>query len=119
MSREIKFRMWDKSTKIMHPWESDHESKIAGAKVYFSRMIDDPDAVIMQFTGLLDKNGKEIYEDDIIKDHFKNTISRIRYSIERSQFIPDNDNPHYGYWPASVYIEIIGNIYENPELLNN
>ena len=85
----------------------------------------------MQYTGLKDKNGKEIYEGDIIsykalkekrKDKiFRNVIEWANYSgtlgwiirgNDKRVYIPLNSNQVFNH-----NIEIIGNIYENPELL--
>jgi uncharacterized phage protein (TIGR01671 family) len=66
-----------------------------------------------QFTGLLDKNGKEIYEGDILGwESCEGTKNQIRWAVEFS--------PSRGFktWSSSKNDEIIiGNIYENPELL--
>lgn len=74
---------------------------------------------IMQFTGLLDKQGKEIYEGDIVK--------RIELDIEEISFIKYTnhgfkiDREYFGYEGEGLWdwneIEIIGNIHQNPELL--
>ena len=77
------------------------------------------DLVLQQFTGLKDKNGKEIYEGDIVKDFDINGNFRGIGYIEYSE---------WGYWVVSgAYktamsisfrqLEVIGNIYETPELL--
>lgn len=73
-----------------------------------------------QFTGLLDKNGKEIYEGDIIKG-FDITIE-VWYSEDRACFMAEMKEPQNdmvdilgGYDTARM--EIIGNIYDNPELI--
>ena len=75
---------------------------------------------VCQFTGLLDKNGKEIYEGDIIKG-FDITIE-VWYSEDRACFIAEMKEPQNdvvdilgGY--DTQRMEIIGNIYDNPDLI--
>lgn len=72
-----------------------------------------------QFTGLLDKNGKRIFEGDIVRMYFIDTeeAGEIVWDEERCKFAYDSpDGETYGV-DGTVEIEIIGNIHDNPELL--
>jgi hypothetical protein len=119
-SKQLKFRAWSNRDK---KWivEGFH---IIGETTVFDmlnesrhRLQEYDDIKIQQFTGVLDKNGKEIYEGDILyyemcKDH---PTVVVRWSEEGHDFHPclilcDN-------WGQYGDKEIIGNIYENPELL--
>lgn len=115
MSREIKFRAWNPEGNMLNTFPlGDNNTNI--------NYIVEHKWPIMQFTGLLDKNGKEIYEGDIVKREDK--IWDVRFSYDRwilgrDKFeIDDNntaDDPVFVGW--SDKCEIIGNIYENPELI--
>lgn len=80
-----------------------------------------------QFTGLLDKNGKEIYEGDIVSykypiwrpDSFvRNEINYIGFRQSECKFIVVCKNRHHDlHEPYNLQVEVIGNIYDNPELL--
>lgn len=81
--------------------------------------------VLEQFTGLLDKNRKEIYEGDILRwvhaaDDSDHGTSSVVYSQQKAQFELDADGYYslssFGYMPDQS-IEVIGNIHENPDLL--
>ena len=109
--REITFRALDKDKKV---W------------VYFSllevlsgviREVDIDKDTISQYTGLKDKNGKEIYEGDIVDGG--NTIGEVVF--QRGRFMPVYPDGCYDSWEAntmdSFEIQVIGNIYENPELI--
>ena len=85
-------------------------------------------ATIGQFTGLHDKNGKEIYEGDVIRSDCGN--GEVRHLISFfdiiasfvAEMLPDNDINDYctlsQAWILNYNKEVIGNIHDNPELLN-
>ena len=79
------------------------------------------DCVLMQCTGLRGKNGKLIYEGDIVKFSSRHGIFEIKWSDEHSAFGYEDDETDFSelgrLYQEAAYVEIIGNIYENPELL--
>ena len=129
--REIKFRVWDRKWKKMYRYPFDDGICVYGNGTFdIQRLGDDGHAIetavsedgdleLLQFTGLLDKKGKEIYEGDRLRYVFLEVISGgirepeakfitveniLRFDVMRA--ISDTDE-----------VEIIGNIYEHPELL--
>jgi uncharacterized phage protein (TIGR01671 family) len=100
---------------------------ILGGYSAFGSLVNNEDFVIQQFTGLTDKNGKEIYEGDIVTykrsignwtGQYMTTTHKIVFSEEVFAFVMEYGSSyiklrkHWGY-----EYEVIGNIYENPELL--
>lgn len=80
--------------------------------------IDDYNSPLMQYTGLKDKNGKEIYEGDIVQTHTKEFAKVV---FQNGCFMWDNAplcyDEEWEFAKTEKWAEIIGNIYENPELL--
>ena len=127
--REIKFRAWlkygkeivdveeiDFMNEVINYIDNDYENneqEIIGA--YFENI------ELMQYTELKDKNNKEIYEGDIVKLRANHGIGVIKYYDEWGAFVIEYIKPR----PLAVLginyykedIEVLGNIYENPELL--
>jgi uncharacterized phage protein (TIGR01671 family) len=121
MSKEIKFRAWDKVNKIMtynsiNAINFDGEILLNDGKFHD---INKTDYILMQYTNLKDKNGKEIYEGDIV-------FSESNQYYKQDEIVWDCydmgwDIGKKDCWklrsPMSSKTEIIGNIYENPELM--
>ena len=107
--REIKFRAWDPYTKKM-----DYDCRDA-LSFWNGIAVPEGDHIPLQFTGLKDKNGAEIYEGDILK------IGPQAYPVvwdDKGTHGWKLDTPHFGIGASqSTFYEVIGNIYENPELL--
>lgn len=132
MNREIKFRAWLKLPKQMIEIErfDFFDRSLADDTMLDSEKGYDFDSVeLMQFTGLKDMNGKEIYEGDIVKiNHpkdktgdFTNKLGRVFYWEEEAGFFHGHCSVKNGSGrpPKKMfeYCEVVGNIYENPELL--
>lgn len=85
MNREIKFRIWDIENKeMLEVQELDFEPTFYGGRIairpdQYNDYFDTEDMILMQYTGLHDKNGKEIYEGDIIR--IKNSLIEIEGKI--------------------------------------
>jgi len=119
MNRVIKFRAWDKELKTMYSWEAMLAIFELGDlnKNTTSALSQNAGIVFMQFTGLKDKNGKEIFESDIIKT--PRDIFEVIY--KDCEFGRETTNGIVSLVTVRNYegeeLEIIGNIYENPEIL--
>jgi len=120
--REIKFRAWDKRVEGMST-SGNLMLDLNGVKYWqFGFAVPDPvkqdDFILMQYTELKDKNGKEIYEGDIIRKEVTRTPS-VGYIEGIVTFAGGMylicETP--AGWPSPECLEIIGNVYQNPELL--
>ena len=123
--REIKFRAWDRKEKKWlafdegEPIDFDYSGLTEKGYWSFKFSFDEDRVCLMQFTGIHDKSGKEVYEGDIVRLPNKD-ICEIRYKADwdYSGFLAISITKLYGtesykYWSG----EVIGNIYENKELL--
>ena len=125
MNREIKFRIWDVENKeMLKVQELDFEPTFYGGRVairpeQYSDYFDTEDMILMQYTGLHDKNGKEIYEGDIVKIKYRDEdIGKVIYEHNGFSIDVTNMNKNYGRVSfVNNFMEVIGNIYDNPELL--
>lgn len=134
MNREIKFRVWDKYKKQMYPISSidydifsqeiniiavGHKNGMCTSynKNHNSEKCDITALELMQYTGLHDINRKEIYEGDIITNGDKNIKYIVEWCDTGLKARQYNNRSYIGlkYWQD--VLEVIGNIYDNPELL--
>lgn len=121
MNREIKFRIWDIENKeMLKVQELDFEPTFYGGRIAIrpdqhNDYFDTEDMILMQYTGLDDKNGKEIYEGDIVK--YENMTGKIMFF--NGSFIMSNfeETEEWELGVINEELEIMGNIYDNPELL--
>lgn len=126
MNREIKFRIWDIENKeMLEVQELDFEPTFYGGRIairpdQYNDYFDTEDMILMQYTGLHDKNGKEIYEGDIVGDNKIKWI--VKWNKNRMGFsLYPTTEQLYDEMPINVEnklgFKILGNIYDNPELL--
>jgi len=126
--KNLKFRAWDIYFKKMFDvkrleWLSSGDMNV---------VLNDKEesysdgCELMQFTGLLDKQGKEIYEGDIVKCEYQEGVAIVKFGKGYQGEPADGMYPYWGWYVDGWFdqyafngdeVEVIGNIYENPELL--
>ena len=124
MNREINFRIWDIENKeMLKVQELDFEPTFYGGRIairpdQYNDYFDTEDMILMQYTGFHDRFGNEIYESDIVYVLLEDENAIIEWDEQTARFII-----HFDGWIAdfSNYygkeLEIMGDIYNNPELL--
>lgn len=116
MRRQIKFRAWDIESRHMVSWDMIVEEIETDGFPMFDHIFRQDHYVLMQFTGLLDKHGKEIYEGDILFWD-GSVIGAVRFS--HAEFVAGEGVDARALCAAPVdEVKIIGDIYQNPELLS-
>jgi uncharacterized phage protein (TIGR01671 family) len=111
MNREIKFRAWSKATEKMSDWDFIHSVRNLHKLMTLNHI------ELMQFTGLADKNGKEIYEGDIVTHLHSPYTCVVRFQKETAMFLAKEIGDEKLGFGIEDVTEVIGNIYEDANLL--
>lgn len=130
--REIKFRAYVRETNQMSAVATIHYGDDGAALTvlvqpapkgeYITRSVDGESCVLIQFTGLRDRNGREIYEGDILTAGTGHT-NTVEWNSSCGTWTLDGLQefmmklPDGAYFPLHSFSEVIGNVHENPELL--
>lgn len=111
--REIKFRAWCNDTKRML-------TDVSCDSAFLNEQLNDGMFHYLQYTGLKDKNEKSIFEGDLLSYENKDTRKVYWNDNDASYWVQNNNSnmPIFElFWPRKPVVEIIGNIYENVDLI--
>lgn len=122
MTREIKFKMWHKKTKKMYKVEKlDIRDKLVYMWNYSNYSLSYfclDEVELMQYTGLKDRNDVEIYEGDILD--YDGELWEVKYSIDDGMFVLYYDHVTENFSNMnSKWFDVIGNVFEDGDLLND
>ena len=114
MNREIKFRAWDEVSEKMLNWNDFLDTNMKNTFIAPESTV----LILMQYTGFHDRFGNEIYEGDIVYVRSEDENAIIEWDEQTARFII-----HFDGWIADFdnyygkELELMGDIYNNPELL--
>jgi uncharacterized phage protein (TIGR01671 family) len=130
MSRVIKFRVWDKLqerfTRCDEGYQGHYVLSLKGEYHNLQNGSGGKEYIVQQWTGLTDKNGVGIYEGDILSIYNHPLAEQVEYELDGSSFgffaHDDVDRQHGTWeylsdWTSAAGYDVIGNIFENSELL--
>ena len=127
MSKINKYRAWNTEKKIMCYdnedfsacyWEGVYSSEVGIINKYLNLPEHLRDYEYMQYIGVDDKNGKGIYEGDIVRDERIQLLGVVKFSERYLQFVVDDiHDGEQDYSEFMNQVEVIGNVYENADLL--
>lgn len=123
MNREIKFRIWSEKHKAFFSNSYVHDITVSpcDGKVYWLGDNATDDFILLQYTGLKNSDGTEIYEGDILEIRNLYESPKVAQVVYKDGMIALDDGDECSYLADSIchadVVEVIGNIYENPELL--
>ncbi|MFA5422218.1 MAG: YopX family protein [Bacilli bacterium] len=120
--RDLKFRAWNKENKKMYIPECIVDGK-AGEVIYGEIISISSEDTVMQYTGLKDMNGVGVFQGDILNLYnvFKTPMRMgvVKYDIARASNVIYYKESNCGFdINAFEHIEVVGNIFENPDMMN-